>query len=237
MKNPRKIVVFTGAGISAESGISTFRDSGGLWEKFQIEDVATPEAWEKNPRLVLDFYNERRRQVMEAKPNAAHLALAGLEKKFDVQIITQNVDDLHERAGSKNVLHLHGEIRKARSSKNPLHIYPVKGWEIRFGDKCENGSQLRPHIVWFGEMVPEMDRAQEIAATADIFIIVGTSLNVYPAAGLVHATRHGCAVYLVDPNDVNDSGIKNLVFIREPAGKGVPLIVERLLNGELVIGH
>jgi NAD-dependent deacetylase len=231
--NP-KIVVFTGAGISAESGISTFRDSGGLWEKYDIRDVATPEAWAKNPTLVLEFYNQRRKQVMEAKPNAAHEALVELEKKFDVTIITQNVDDLHERAGSKKVVHLHGEIRKARSSKNPGLVYPVNGWEIKQGQLCELGTQLRPHIVWFGEMVPEMDRAQEISAGADIFIIIGTSLNVYPAAGLVHFTPANCPIYLVDPNDVNDIGIKNLTCIKERAGKGVPILVDRLVRGELV---
>lgn len=230
----KKIVVFTGAGISAESGISTFRDSGGLWEKYDIRDVATPEAWKRNPNLVLDFYNQRRRQVMEAQPNAAHKALTHLEKKFDVRIITQNVDDLHERAGSSNVLHLHGEIRKARSSKNPELVYPLESWEIKAGDKCELGSQLRPHIVWFGELVPELDRAQEVSAQADVFIIIGTSLNVYPAAGLVHSTPHNCPIFLVDPNDVNETGIRNLVAIRETAGKGVPILVEQLLSGALI---
>lgn len=233
MSESRKIVVFTGAGISAESGISTFRDSGGLWEKYDIRDVATPEAWTRNPNLVLEFYNQRRKQVLEVKPNAAHKALVELEKKFDVRIITQNVDDLHERAGSKNVVHLHGEILKSRSTANPDLIYPVKGWELKAGDKCEMGSQLRPHIVWFGEMVPEMDIAQEISADADLFLIIGTSLNVYPAAGLVHSTRKDCPIYLVDPNEVTNPGISNLVFIRETAGKGVPALVEKLLTGEL----
>ena len=233
MSGPKKIVVFTGAGISAESGISTFRDSGGLWEKYDIKDVATPEAWHKNPNLVLDFYNQRRKQVLEAKPNAAHKALVDLEKKFNVQIITQNVDDLHERAVSKKVLHLHGEIRKSRSSTNPELVYDIQGHEIKAGEKCEKGSQLRPHIVWFGEMVPEMERAQDLSAEADIFIIVGTSLNVYPAAGLVHHTKNNCPVYIVDPNEVNNPGIKNLVVINELAGKGVPMLVEKLLSGEL----
>jgi NAD-dependent deacetylase len=236
MAPKKKIVVFTGAGISAESGISTFRDSGGLWEKYDIRDVATPEAWMRNPLLVLDFYNQRRKQVMEASPNEGHKALVRLEEKFDLQIITQNVDDLHERAGSKNVVHLHGEIRKSRSTKNPELVYPVNGWELKAGDKCELGSQLRPHIVWFGEMVPAMDIAQEIAATADIFLIIGTSLNVYPAAGLVHATKNNCPVYLIDPNEVANPGISNLVFIKEPAGKGVPQLVEKLLAGELQHG-
>jgi NAD-dependent deacetylase len=233
MADSRKIVVFTGAGISAESGISTFRDSGGLWEKYDLRDVATPEAWTRNPNLVLDFYNQRRKQVLEVQPNAAHKALVELEKKFDVQIITQNVDDLHERAGSKNVVHLHGEIRKSRSTKNPDLIYPINGWELKAGDKCEEGSQLRPHIVWFGEMVPAMDHAQEISAEADIFLIIGTSLNVYPAAGLVHSTQKDCPIYLVDPNEVNNPGISNLVFIKETAGKGVPALVKKFLSGEL----
>ncbi len=233
MSAPRKIVVFTGAGISAESGISTFRDSGGLWEKYDIRDVATPEAWQRNPLLVLDFYNQRRKQLLEVQPNPGHTSLVELEKKFDVHVITQNVDDLHERAGTKKVLHLHGELRKARSSVNPELVYPVKGWEIKAGDKCELGSQLRPHIVWFGELVPEMDRAQEISAEADIFIIVGTSLNVYPAAGLVHCTRKDCPVFLVDPNDVTNIGISNLNVIKETAGNGVPKLVERLMNGQL----
>lgn len=232
MSGLKKIVVFTGAGISAESGISTFRDSGGLWEKYDVKDVATPEAWQKNPNLVLQFYNERRKQVLEAKPNPAHKALVLLEKKFKVQIITQNVDDLHERAGSKNVLHLHGEIRKSRSTFNHELVYDIKGWEIKAGDKCEKGSQLRPHIVWFGESVPEMDRAHDIAADADIFIIVGTSLNVYPAAGLVHSTKKNCSIFLIDPNEVNNTEIQNLVTIREVAGIGVPELVEKLLKGE-----
>ncbi|MCX6310377.1 MAG: NAD-dependent deacylase [Bacteroidetes bacterium] len=232
MSKLRKIVVFTGAGISAESGISTFRDSGGLWEKYDIRDVATPEAWQRNPNLVLEFYNQRRKQVLEVLPNAAHSALVELEKKFQVQIITQNVDDLHERAGSKNVVHLHGEIRKSRSTRNPELVYNIKGWELKAGDKCAEGSQLRPHIVWFGEMVPEMDIATDISAEADIFLIIGTSLNVYPAAGLVHSTRKDCPIYLVDPNEVNNPGISNLVFIKETAGLGVPALVEKLLAAE-----
>lgn len=232
MSKFKKIVVFTGAGISAESGISTFRESGGLWEKYDINDVATPEAWARNQNLVLEFYNQRRKQVMAAQPNPAHTALVELEKKFDVQIITQNIDDLHERAGSKKVLHLHGEIRKSRSTFNPELVYDIKGWEIKAGEKCEKGSQLRPHIVWFGEMVPEMDLATEISAEADIFLIIGTSLNVYPAAGLVHSTQNDCPVYLVDPNEVNNPGISNLVFIKETAGNGVPPLVKKFLKGE-----
>ena len=230
MTSLKKIVVFTGAGISAESGISTFRDSGGLWDKYEIKDVATPEAWRKNPNLVLDFYNERRKQVIEAQPNPAHIAIAELEKKFDVHVITQNVDDLHERAGSRNIIHLHGEIRKSRSTLNPQLVYDIKGWQIKAGDRCEMGSQLRPHIVWFGEMVPEMNRAEDIASSADLFIIVGTSLNVYPAAGLVHHASGDCPIYLVDPNEVNDIGIKNLTVIKAKAGDGVPQLVRQLID-------
>src|ERR1700752_2913836 len=171
----KKIVVFSGAGMSAESGIKTFRDSGGLWEQYKIEDVATFDAWLKNPALVLDFYNQRRKQVMEAIPNKAHLLVAELQKTHDVQVITQNIDDLHERAGSKKVLHLHGEIMKCRSTCNHHLIYPMKHWQIKLGDKCEEGSQLRPHIVWFGEPVPEMDRAIELTEEADVFLTVATS--------------------------------------------------------------
>ncbi|MFN8712893.1 MAG: SIR2 family NAD-dependent protein deacylase [Bacteroidota bacterium] len=233
MSKKKKIVVFTGAGISAESGISTFRDSGGLWDKYDIKEVATPEAWHKNQELVLRFYNERRKNVIEAQPNDAHKALVKLEAKFDVQIITQNIDDLHERAGSKHVLHLHGEILKARSTKNPQLIYPIKGWEIKPGDKCELGSQLRPHIVWFGEMVPEIENAQHIASEADIFIVVGTSLNVYPAANLLHYTPPKCPMFLIDPNDVNQPQGGNIVVLKNTAAKGVPILAEELLKGTI----
>lgn len=228
----KHIVVFSGAGISAESGISTFRDNGGLWDKYDVKEVATPEAWRKDPGLVLRFYNERRKQVMEASPNAAHKAIVELEKKFHVTVITQNVDDLHERAGSKNVVHLHGEIRKARSTYDPSLIYTIKGWELNPGDRCEQGSQLRPHIVWFGEMVPEMTRAQEIAATADIMITVGTSLNVYPAAGLVHAAPKNSVLYVVDPNEVPLNGLDNVKFFQAKAGDAMPEIVRSLLDGK-----
>lgn len=232
MTTRKHIVVFSGAGISAESGISTFRDSGGLWEKYDVREVATPEAWRNNPALVLRFYNERRKQVLEASPNAAHKAIVELEKKFKVTVITQNVDDLHERAGSKNVVHLHGEIRKARSTYDPSLIYPIKGWELNPGDRCEQGSQLRPHIVWFGEMVPEMTRAQDIAATADILITVGTSLNVYPAAGLVHQAPRNSVLYVIDPNEVPLNGLDNVKFYKEKAGDALPKIVKVLLDGE-----
>ena len=226
----KKIVVFTGAGISAESGIKTFRDSGGLWEEHNVEDVATPEAWEKNPALVLDFYNTRRRQAVNAKPNAAHAALVLLEKKFDVQIITQNIDDLHERAGSKKVLHLHGEINKSRSSIDESLVYAMKGKDLKIGQLCEKGSQLRPHIVWFGEFVPTMDEANRLSTIAEIFIIVGTSLNVYPAAGLVNFVPEKSLKYLVDPSAFTKDYIQNLTIIKETAGKGVPALVEKLLK-------
>lgn len=226
----KKIVVFTGAGISAESGLKTFRDSGGLWEEYKVEDVATPEAWEKDPEMVLGFYNMRLRQVLNAKPNAAHLAIAELEKKFEVQIITQNIDDLHERAGSTNVLHLHGEITKSRSSVDDDLIYNVKGGQIRAGEKCEKGSQLRPHIVWFGEAVPLMEVASKMVATAEIFIIVGTSLNVYPAAGLVDYAPAATPKYLVDPLAMTKDYIQNIVVKREKAGIAVPELVKNLLK-------
>lgn len=229
MANLPHIVVFSGAGMSAESGISTFRDNGGLWDKYDITEVATPEAWRKNPALVLQFYNERRKQVMEAQPNAGHKALVELEKSYRVSVITQNVDDLHERAGSNNVIHLHGEIRKARSTYDPSLIYNLKSWELNPGDRCEQGSQLRPHIVWFGEMVPEMTRAQEITYTADILITVGTSLNVYPAAGLINHVQRGTKIYVIDPNDVPVHGISDLIHIKEKAGIALPRLVEKLL--------
>jgi NAD-dependent deacetylase len=227
----KKIVVFTGAGISAESGIKTFRDTGGLWEEYDIHDVATPEAWEKNKELVIDFYNQRRKQVMEAKPNEAHKALARLEKKYAVHIITQNIDDLHERAGSSNVLHLHGEILKSRSTLDASLTYPIKSGGLKLGDKCERGSQLRPHIVWFGEMVPNMEPGHLIAGNADIFLIIGTSLNVYPAAGLVEYAPEETPKYLIDPNAVNNSMfLKNVHLIKEKAVKGVVELVDSLMG-------
>jgi NAD-dependent deacetylase len=228
----KKIVVLTGAGISAESGIRTFRDSNGLWEEHRIEDVATFEAWQRNQDLVLDFYNQRRKQLYEAKPNAGHLALTKLEKKFDVQIITQNVDDLHEQAGSKHVLHLHGELKKARSTVDESLVYEIDGWELKKGDRCEKGSQLRPHIVWFGEAVPMIEKAIEISAVADIFIVIGTSLNVYPAASLIYYVKKGTPVYLIDPHAEMLNGIKNLTLFREPAGTGVPKLVNILIEKE-----
>jgi NAD-dependent deacetylase len=224
-----KLVVFTGAGISAESGIKTFRASDGLWEEYNIMEVATPQGWEKNKTLVLDFYNQRRKQVLQAKPNKAHETLVALEKKYDVHIITQNIDDLHERAGSKKVLHLHGEILKSRSTTNPSLVYKIKGTDLNIGDRCERGSQLRPHIVWFGEMVPEMENANDIAAQADIFVVVGTSMLVYPAAGLIHYTKPNIPKYLIDPGDVEVHRVTNLTVIKENASVGLPMLAEQLM--------
>ena len=226
----KRIVVFSGAGISAESGLKTFRDSGGLWEEYKVEEVATPEAWEKDPEMVLAFYNKRLKQVLNAKPNAAHRAIVDLEKKFDVQVITQNIDDLHERAGSQKVLHLHGEILKSRSCVDPDLIYHVKNGEILPGEKCEKGSQLRPHIVWFGEFVPHMELAGKIASTAELFIIVGTSLNVYPAAGLIDFVPAASLKYLIDPHAVTKDYIQNIVVKRERAGTALPILVKNLLK-------
>lgn len=226
----KELVVFTGAGISAESGIKTFRDSNGLWEEYDISEVATPEAWNKNYKLVLDFYNKRRKQVLEASPNAAHKALVKLEEKYKVTIVTQNIDDLHERAGSKNVLHLHGEIIKARSSVDPTLIYPIQGWEIKPGQKCEKGSQLRPHVVWFGEEVPEMPKAFKIVEKVDILIVIGTSLNVFPAASLIYYTRPSTPIFLIDPNAGNLEQLPVLKIIRKKASEGLNELVELLMN-------
>lgn len=226
----QRIVVFTGAGMSAESGIRTFRDSDGLWEEYKITDVATPEAFQRNTPLVLDFYNQRRKQVLKAEPNSAHKVLVDLEKKFDVQIITQNIDDLHERAGSSKVIHLHGEIRKARSTRFPELIYEIKGNELNPGEKCERGYQLRPHIVWFGEMVPMMEIAVEHAAACDIFIVIGTSLDVYPAASLINYAGENARKYLIDPKAKPLAHISNLNVFETTAGDGVPNLVKKLLE-------
>ena len=226
----KKIVVFTGAGISAESGIKTFRASDGLWEEYNIADVATPEGWRVNPKLVLDFYSKRRKQVLEAKPNKAHIALAELQNNFDVQIITQNIDDLHERAGSKKVLHLHGEILKARSTANSSLLLDLKSAELNIGDKCELGSQLRPHIVWFGEAVPNMELANIIAGKADIFIVIGTSLNVYPAAGITEFVSDDADKYLIDPNADKLNLPLGFKVIVATASKGVPELVNKLIK-------
>ena len=225
----KKIVVLTGAGVSAESGLKTFRDHDGLWHNHRIEDVATPEAWERNMDLVNEFYNERRKNLYEAKPNAAHIALAKLEDKYQVDIITQNVDDLHERGGSTNVLHLHGELKKVRSSVDPSLVYELQGWELKRGDLCEKGSQLRPHIVWFGEPVPLIMEAAKLVEQADIVIIIGTSLQVYPAAGLIHYAFAGAPKYYIDPKAVSVPFIPMLETIRKTAGEGVPELVMKLL--------
>ena len=224
----KKLVVLSGAGISAESGLKTFRDMGGLWEQYDVTQVATPEAWESNPSLVLRFYNERRKQLLEARPNAAHRGLAELEKDFDVQIITQNVDDLHERAGSTRILHLHGELRKARSTVDPDLVYEVDGWELKEGDLCEKGSQLRPHVVWFGEPVPAMEEAVKLAAVADLFVVIGTSLNVYPAAGLVFTVPHSIPVFLIDPGEVFFPSGRKWVHIRDTATRGIRALQQEL---------
>lgn len=224
----KRLVIFSGAGVSAESGLKTFRDSGGLWEQFRIEDVATPEAWTKDPALVTEFYNLRRKQVMEAEPNEAHKLIASLEAKFDVQIITQNIDDLHERAGSKKVLHLHGEIMKVRSTQDPGLIYPINKWEVKLGETCELGSQLRPHIVWFGEMVPEMENAIDIASQADLLLVIGTSLNVYPAAGLLNYVSPSIQKWLIDPGDFNLDYVINLKHIKKVATEGMKVLMKEL---------
>jgi NAD-dependent deacetylase len=224
----KKLVVLTGAGISAESGLKTFRDSDGLWEGYDIQEVATPTAWKRNPALVLEFYNYRRHNVKEAQPNKAHYILADLQEHFDVHIITQNIDDLHERAGSKNILHLHGEIFKMRSEKDESLIYPIEG-DIQIGDKAEDGAQLRPNIVWFEEPVPMILNAIEVAKSADIFLVVGTSLVVYPAAGLVDYAPWLIPKFIVDKKIPYTSSLYNLTTIEKPATEGMPLLQEMLL--------
>lgn len=225
----KKIVVFTGAGMSADSGIATFRDADGLWANYRIEDVCTPEALVRNRALVIDFYNMRRREMLAAQPNAGHLAIAGLERDFDVEVVTQNIDDLHERAGSTRVTHLHGELRKLRSMRNPDVIVPIEGWEQPLDATGPDGALLRPHIVFFGEPVPMFERAAGIAAQAEVMVVVGTSLAVYPAASLVRYVRPEVPIYLVDPGNPDVSGIRNpLTVIRKRATEGVPELVELL---------
>ncbi|MFC3563448.1 Sir2 family NAD-dependent protein deacetylase [Pedobacter jamesrossensis] len=227
-----KLVVLTGAGISAESGLKTFRDSDGLWEGYNIYDVATPEAWERNPELVQEFYNERRRQVLAAQPNLAHSILAELEKDFDVEIITQNIDDLHERAGSTKVTHLHGVITKSQSNIKSSLTYQINGSEIRMGELCELGSQLRPHVVWFGESVSMIEVAAEICKKADIFVLIGTSLAVYPAAGLIDFIPSSVPKYIVDPKIPEVRRYKNIIAIERTAVNGVASLKDILLNNE-----
>lgn len=228
----KKIIVLSGAGMSAESGIATFRDAGGLWEQHRIEDVATPEAFHRNPELVHRFYNLRRNQLMEAKPNAGHYGLVELEHDFDVLIITQNVDNLHERAGSSKVLHLHGELMKMRSTGQGEEIIEVSGDKLEYGvgDLCPRGYPLRPHIVWFGEMVPEMETAMEWMETADIVLVVGTSLQVYPAAGLLHYAPPGADIYLIDPNEVRVDR-RGVELIRQGASEGIATFA-RIIKGK-----
>jgi NAD-dependent deacetylase len=224
----KKLVVLTGAGISAESGLATFRDSSGLWEGHRVEDVATPEAWQRNPAQVLEFYNQRRRKALEVKPNRGHEVLKELEEYFDVTVITQNVDDLHERAGSSKVIHLHGSLFESRSTLDENLVYKISGWELNLGDRCERGSQLRPNIVWFGEMVPMIEVASRITADADIFLVVGTSLVVYPAAGLIHYVKREAPKFVVDPNLPDVGSIPYTTMIAEKAGSGMELVKQKL---------
>jgi NAD-dependent deacetylase len=224
----KKLVILTGAGISAESGIRTFRDSGGLWEQYRVEDVASIDAWHRDPDLVQRFYNERRRQLEKAEPNAGHRGLAALEKLFEVHIITQNVDNLHERAGSTKVLHLHGQLTQARSSRNPAMITDIGYRDILPGEKAADGTPLRPNIVWFGEAVPAMEKAADIASYADIFAVIGTSLNVYPAAGLIHYVAMITPLFIIDPKPVTVYTDHNIDYIAEGAGKGVAILTEKL---------
>lgn len=230
----KHLVVLTGAGISAESGIRTFRDSNGLWEEYRVEDVATPEGWARDPQLVTDFYNQRRQQLLSTQPCAAHRLLAELEQQYDVDIITQNVDDLHERAGSSRVLHLHGELAKVTSSLAPndpeqIRVLQSEEYEVKIGDKAKDGSQLRPYIVWFGEAVPNIEPAIDLTMQADIFLVVGTSLNVYPAAGLLHYTRVGTPIYLIDPNDVQVPGNVSVTHIQQGASAGMQELMNKYL--------
>jgi NAD-dependent deacetylase len=224
----KKLVVLTGAGISAESGLATFRDSGGLWEGHRVEDVATPEAWRRDPVQVLEFYNQRRKKALEVKPNRGHEILRELEDQFDVTIITQNVDDLHERAGSNRVLHLHGSLFESRSTLDENLTYKINGWELKLGDTCERGSQLRPNIVWFGEMVPMIEIASRIAEDADIFLVVGTSLVVYPAAGLIYYVPLNSPKFVIDPNLPDIGSIPFTTMIAEKASIGMEMAKQKL---------
>lgn len=231
----KQITILTGAGISAESGISTFRDADGLWENHRIEDVATPDAWRKNPELVQEFYNLRRKQLFEVEPNPAHFAITKLERKFNVQVVTQNVDDLHERAGNSNVLHLHGQLKQVRSTGYPYQVYDLDGWELLMGDKCEEGHQLRPHIVWFGEDVPNLPVAAELVSKSDGVIIVGTSLNVYPAASLYQYAPEAAPIWIVDPKANELVYPESITPINEKAGAALPRLVQSLLKEEIIL--
>lgn len=229
-KKKKNIVILTGAGISAESGLGTFRDVGGLWDEFDINEVATPEAWEKNPTLVLDFYNKRRKIVLDSSPNQAHICLAELEDYFEVHIITQNIDNLHERSGSSNVIHLHGEILKAQCSVNDQEVVEMEKSDIQIGELSSSGHQLRPHVVWFGEAVPRMYEAEQLVGEADIFIVVGTSLNVYPAANLIYSCKKSCEKYIVDLNDLSKVKFKNLTLLKGNASERLPELVDTLIK-------
>lgn len=224
----KKIVLLTGAGVSADSGVETFRDSDGLWAKHRIEDVCTPEALQNNPEMVLKFYNARRRQLKEVQPNAGHYAIAALEKEFDVDVVTQNVDNLHERAGSSKVLHLHGELTKCRSIKDPTYVVDWEG-DVKIGDLCPKGGQMRPHIVFFGEEVPLLSKAARIIESADILIVAGTSLAVYPAAGLVRYAPSNAKIYVIDPAAPKVAG-GSVEYIRERFAIGMPLLQQELIN-------
>lgn len=229
----KKVIVLTGAGISAESGLKTFRDSGGLWEGYEVTEVATPQAWAANQELVLEFYNQRRKQAISAEPNPGHFALAELESHFEVTVITQNIDALHEKSGSTDVLHLHGEISKVRSTSDPSLVYDLEGWELKQGDLCEKGSQLRPHIVWFGEAVPMIEPAIELASQADVFIVAGTSLVVYPAASLLDFVAAEIPKFIVDLKIPAINKSKNMYLFEEPASTGLPKIKEILIKDYL----
>lgn len=226
----KKLVVLTGAGMSAESGLRTFRDMGGLWEEHDVYEVASPGGWHRDRAMVLRFYNERRKQLLETTPNKGHLGLVELEREFEVLIVTQNVDDLHERAGSSRILHLHGELRKSRSTADPDLVYDIEGWKLDEGDLCEKGSQLRPHVVWFGEAVPAIEEAAIVVSAADIFVIIGTSMNVYPAAGLINYVPDTAPIYVIDPNEVAIAGHPRIRIIRKNAGEGVQLLMEEIRN-------
>ena len=225
-----KLVVLSGAGISAESGIPTFRDANGLWEGHDVMEVASPQGWASNPELVLEFYNQRRKAALKARPNKGHQILAELEQHFEVTIVTQNVDNLHEQAGSSQVVHLHGELFKSRSTKYPELVYPMSGWELKLGDLCEKGHQLRPHIVWFGEAVPMMEYAISITQLADIFVVVGTSLVVYPAAGLMNFVANQVSKYVIDPKMPDVYPTPNLNLINKGGGEGLTELRQKLLN-------
>ena len=226
----KKLIVLSGAGMSAESGLKTFREMGGLWEEYDVYEVASPGGWAKDRAMVLRFYNERRKQLLESSPNQGHIGLVELEKDFDVQIITQNIDDLHERAGSTQILHLHGELRKSRSTADPDLVDDINGWELNEGDLCEKGSQLRPHVVWFGEAVPAIEAAAEIVSGADVFVIIGTSMNVYPAAGLINHVPETAPIFVIDPNEVALHGYSRIRVIRKKAGEGIEELKEEIRN-------